>query len=142
MLVRPNDRAVDHRIFVIGVGGQMLEDFLPDAGLAPAAEPLMGILPVAQSLRQITPGDAGAVAIEHRLYESTVVFGSHADMAQPPGEQVLDPFPLVVAQSISGHGSAFIEADLPWITQILAEVDSFCGIHYEQDSFYVYPCNN
>jgi len=56
MLMRPNDRAVDHRIFVIGVGGQMLEDLLPEARLGPAAEPSMGVLPVAESLRQITPG--------------------------------------------------------------------------------------
>ena len=110
MLMRPNDRAVDHRIFVIGVDGQMLENLLPDAGIAPAAEPSMGILPVAESLRQITPGDTGPVAIEHRLDESTAVFGSHSDMARPARELVLDPFPLVVAQSISRHWSAFCQS--------------------------------
>jgi hypothetical protein len=110
MLMRPNDRAVDHRILVIGIGRQMLEDLLPDAGLSPAAEPLVGILPVAEALRQIAPGDPGSVAIEHRLDESTVVFGRHADMASPAWEQVLDPFPLVVTQSISCHWSAFCQS--------------------------------
>ena len=110
MLMRPNDGAVAHRILVIGIGRQMLEDLLPDAGLGPAAEALVRILPVAEALRQIAPGDPGAVAIEHRLDESTVVFGSHADMADPPRQQVLDPLPLVVAQSLSGHASAFFTA--------------------------------
>src|SRR6516162_1748781 len=140
--MRPHDRAVDHRIFVIGVGGQMLEDLLPDAGIAPAAEPSMGILPVAESLRQITPGDSGPVAIEHRLDESTVVFGSHADMAPPARELVLDPFPLVVAQSISCHWSAFCQSRPSMNHTNPYRSRLFYVIYYGIDSFSVQPCNN
>src|SRR5271169_6640494 len=99
--MRPHDGAVEHRIFVVGIGGQMLEDLLPDPGFGPPSEPAMGILPVAQALRQIAPRDAGAVAIEHRLDEATIVLSGRANMADPPRQPVLDPLPLVVAQSIS-----------------------------------------
>jgi len=142
MLMRPNDCAVDHRIFVIGVGGQMLEDLLSDASLGPAAEPSMGVFPVAKALGQITPGDAGAVPMEHGLDESAIVMGGRPDMADPSRQQVFDPLPLVVAQSIPGHGSAFAKADLPCFRQILAEIDSFYDPYCNFDSFYVWPCNN
>src|SRR5215472_7383107 len=88
----------------------MLEDYLPDSALGPAAEPSMGILPIAESLRQIAPRDAGTIPIEHCFDEATIVLGGGADMADPPREPVFDPFPLVVAQSISGHGSAFSQS--------------------------------
>jgi hypothetical protein len=102
VLVGPDDGAVDHRVFVVGIGGQMLEDLLPDPALGPAAEPAMGVLPIAESLRQIAPRDAGAVAIENRFDESTIVLGSGADMTDPARQPIFDPLPLVVAQSIPG----------------------------------------
>jgi hypothetical protein len=106
VLMRADYGAVDHRVFVVGVGGEMVEDLLPDPALGPAAEPTMGILPIAEALRQIAPWDAGAVTIEHRFDEAAIVLGSGADMADPPRQPVLDPLPLVIAQSISGHRSA------------------------------------
>jgi len=125
VLMRPDDGAVDHRVFVVGVGGEMFEDLLPDPALGPAAEPTMGILPITEALRQIAPWDAGAVTIEHRFDESAIVLRAGANMADPPRQQVLDPLPLVIAQSISGHRSAFAKADLSLTTQFQAEVDSF-----------------
>lgn len=38
LLMSANDRAVDHQISVVAIGGQSLEDPFPDAGMAPAAE--------------------------------------------------------------------------------------------------------
>src|SRR5271167_522017 len=106
--MRPHNGAVEHRIFVVGIGGQMLEDLLPDPGFGPPSEPAMGILPVAQALRQITPRDAGAVAIEHCFDEATIVLSGRAN--DPPRQPVLDPLPLVLVQSISPHGSAFCQS--------------------------------
>src|SRR5271155_312680 len=100
-------------------GGEMLEDLLPDPGFGPPSEPAMGILPVAQALRQIAPRDAGAVAIEHRLDEATIVLSGRANMADPPRQPVLDPLPLVVAQSISRHRSAFCQSQ-PSIDHIIS----------------------
>jgi hypothetical protein len=38
--------------------------------------------------------------------------GGHADVAWSAWEQVLDRFPLVVAQYISDHGQPYAKADL------------------------------
>ena len=62
MLMSAHDGAVDHSVFVVGVLGQKLEDPLPDARLCPAAEAAVHVLPVAEALRQIAPGNAGALA--------------------------------------------------------------------------------
>jgi hypothetical protein len=47
VLVSAHDGAVDHRVFVVGIGCEMLEDPLPDSGFSLAAEAQMDILPVA-----------------------------------------------------------------------------------------------
>src|SRR5687768_3858780 len=41
-----HDRAVDHRVLVVGVTGQVLEDPRPDPRLGPAAEAGVHLLPV------------------------------------------------------------------------------------------------
>ena len=46
VLVGSHNGAVDHRVFVVGVAGQMLKDALPHASLGPAAEPPVRILPI------------------------------------------------------------------------------------------------
>ena len=56
MLVRPHDGAVNHRIFVVGVGGEVLEEALPHSFLGPTGDPLVGVLPIAKPLRQVAPG--------------------------------------------------------------------------------------
>jgi hypothetical protein len=48
--------------------------------------------------------------MEHSFDESAIVLGGGADMADSPRQQVFDPFPLVVAQSISVHKSAFCQS--------------------------------
>jgi hypothetical protein len=55
------------------------------------------LLPVAEPLRQVPPGNAGAVAVEHRLDEQAIVLGRHADVPLAARQQALDPVPLVVA---------------------------------------------
>jgi len=52
VLMRPPDSAVEHRIFVVGIGGEMLEDFLPDPGFGSPTEPAMGN-PVARSAGEL-----------------------------------------------------------------------------------------
>jgi hypothetical protein len=104
--MRTHNGAVEHRVFVVGIGRQMLEDPLPDPGFGPPAEPPVHVFPVAETLRQIAPRDAGAIAIQDRLDEQAVVRRGHADMFLPPRQQVFDPVPLVVAQCVAAHRSA------------------------------------
>src|SRR5207248_605932 len=106
VLMSAHDGAVDDRVFVVGIGREMLEDALPDSGFGPAAKAPMHVLPVAEAFRQVAPGNAGAVAIQNRLDEQAVVRRGHADMALPSRQQLLDPLPLVIAQSVAAHRSA------------------------------------
>src|SRR6201998_2418797 len=139
MLVGTHDGAVNHRIFVVGVGGQVLEEALPHPFFGPAAEPPVGVLPVAKPLRQVAPGSSGAVAVEHRFDESAIVVGGDAYITGFAGQQVLDSLPLVIAKCISVHRSAVFQADSSWITQTVVRVDSFYSTISSVDSFYVQP---
>ena len=92
-----NDRAVDHRVLVVGLARQAPEEPFPHAALGPSAEPGVHLLPGTEPLRQVPPGNAGAVAVEHRLDEQAIVLGRHADVSLAARQQALDPVPLVIA---------------------------------------------
>ena len=109
VLVRPHNGAVNDRVFVVGIGGQGLEPARPHPLLGPPAEPPVGILPIAASLRQVAPGDSGAVSIQHRLDQSAIISSGGADIANFPRQQVFYSLSLIIAQSISGHGSAYLQ---------------------------------
>ena len=116
MLMSPHDGAVDHGVFVVRIGGQMVKHSFPHPGFRPATEAPVGVLPVAESFRQVAPGNSRAVSTQNRLDESTIVAGGGANMSWPAGKQVLYPFPLVIAKSIAGHASALFKADSAWFT--------------------------
>src|SRR5205085_8853637 len=90
VLMGAHDGAIDHRIFVVGIGRELLEDALPDTGFGPAGEAPVHVVPVAEPLWQIAPRDAGTVAIQPRFDEPAVVRRGHADMALAARQQVLD----------------------------------------------------
>ena len=71
----------------------------------------MRILPVAKALRQVAPWYSRTVPVQHRLDKATIVTGGGTDVAQLAGNQVLNPFPPVVAKFIAGHAPAFYKAD-------------------------------
>src|SRR4051794_2108668 len=96
VLMGTYDGAVDHRIFGVSVPGQALKDPLPDAGSGPAAEAAMDVLAVAKALRQVAPGDAGAIAVEDGINKQAVVRGRHTNTTQPAGQQIFCPVPVVV----------------------------------------------
>src|ERR1019366_4037018 len=77
VLMGAHDGAVDHRIFIVGIGRQMHENPLPDSRLGPTAEAPMHVLPVPEAVRQVSPRDARAKTIEHRLDEQPVVRRRH-----------------------------------------------------------------
>lgn len=63
MLMRTDDRGIDHRVFVIGVSRQMLENPLPHAVLTPYACGAYGSPEISEPLRKIPPGNPGAVPV-------------------------------------------------------------------------------
>jgi hypothetical protein len=103
MLMGAHNSAVDHRIFVVGVCCEVLKDPLPHTSLSPAAEAPVHVLPVTEPLRQIAPRHPCPITIEHGLDEQPIVRRGNPDRAFPSGQQALDSFPLVVAQSKPPH---------------------------------------
>src|SRR4051812_17704204 len=106
VLVGTHDGAVDHRVFVVRIGGEELKDPFPDPGLCPAAEAAMDVLPLAKAFRQIAPGDAGPVAVDNGFHKQAIIRRGHANPTVPAGQLVLDPIPLVIAQCVAAHRSA------------------------------------
>lgn len=72
VLVSPDNRAVDHHIVVVTIGGQMPENPFDHAAFAPAAQSPVDVFPVTKTDRQITPGNAGTVTIQNRFQKQTV----------------------------------------------------------------------
>jgi len=111
VLVSPNDGAVDHRVLVVGIGCEMLKEALPHPGFGPATEPPVRVLPVPEAFRQVAPRDSRAISIQNRLDEAAIVAGGCPGITWLAGKQILDPFSLIVAKSISVHASALYQAD-------------------------------
>src|SRR5215510_7049861 len=114
-----HDGRIDHRIFVVGICGQMLEDPRPDTGLGPAGKARMNRLPVSEALGQVPPRHAGSVSVQNRLNKQPVVLGGYAHVTLTSGQQILDPIPFVVVQSIAPHRSALLKADRLRVTEKL-----------------------
>ena len=91
------DGGVDHHVLIVGIAGQQLEHTLENPGLRPSAEALMDRFPVAETLRQITPGTPSPKAVENRFDEQSIIFRRAAHVSFTPRQNVLDPLPLVVA---------------------------------------------
>ena len=59
---------------------------------------------IAKALRQITPGNAGAVAVKHRIHELSIVSRSGSGLSGLARQQILYALPVFIAQGISfGH---------------------------------------
>lgn len=61
---------------------------------------------ITKPLRQVPPGNAGAIALENGFDKQPIVLGRDSDMAFTSRQKVFDPVPLVVPQSIASHRSA------------------------------------
>ena len=106
MLVGTHDRAVDHRVFVVGIGRQHLEEPLPDAAFGPPGEARMNLDRIAKALGQIPPWNACPITIEHRFDKQPIVLGRHSHVTLASRQDILDLVPLVVPKGIAAHPSA------------------------------------
>ena len=105
MLVGSDDGRVDHERLQVGVAAERLHDLGPDARLGPAVEPLKGVVPLAEPLRQVAPGGAGARDPEHGVDEQAVVPGGGAGGISPPGQEMFDANPLFIRHlEATSHG--------------------------------------
>jgi hypothetical protein len=85
----------------------MLKDAVPSSAFGPAGKAAVHVFEVAEALRQVAPGDTGAVAVEYGVDKQTVVRSGYANRTGPTRQQVLGPVQLVIAESVSAHRSAF-----------------------------------
>jgi hypothetical protein len=106
MLMSAHDGAVDHRIFVVSLSGEVLEHAFPDAGDGPAAEASLHLDPIPKTLRQVTPGNPGPIAVEHSFDKHPVVPRRHTNRPLTARQKVSDPLPLIITQAIASHRSA------------------------------------
>jgi hypothetical protein len=109
VLVRPHDGAVEHRVFVVGIDRQQGEDAHPHSTFGPAAVSPVRVVPITEACRKIAPGNAGSIAVQHRIDEKAIVHRRYADGTRPSGQLVLDPVPLVIAESMVAHWSALMK---------------------------------
>jgi len=91
------DGGVDHHVFIVMITGQQLENALENPALCPSTETLMNRFPMAETLRQITPGTPGSKSVENGLDEQSIIVRRAAYMSLTPGQKILDPIPLIVA---------------------------------------------
>jgi hypothetical protein len=106
MLVSTHDGGVDHHVFVVVIARQQRENTVENPTLRPPAEALVDDLPIAETLWKISPWGASPKSIQNRFDEQSVVGRRASHVAFAAGKTILDPIPLVVAQSITSHRSA------------------------------------
>ena len=97
VLMRPHDSGVDHHVLVVVIARQQPENALENAALRPPIKALVDDLPIAETLWQIAPGNAGTIAVNNGFDEQPIVRRGAADMPLATGQKILDPLPLVVA---------------------------------------------
>ena len=103
MLMRPHDGTVDHRVFVIGVCRQGIENTLPNALMAPPHVARMKGPEITEPLRQIAPRDARAVAIKNRLDKQTIVFRGHPNIRGLARQKLFYPLPWGITKGVAAH---------------------------------------
>ena len=95
--MRPHDGGVDHHVFVVVIARQKPENALENAALRPPIKALVDDLPVAETLRQIAPGNARSIAVHDGFHKQSIVRRRAADMSLATRQKILDPIPLVIA---------------------------------------------
>ena len=89
MLMGTHNRAVDHRVCVIGIASPVLEYLLQDAPFSPSAPASVRILPIAKPFWQITPRHSGSIPIKNRIYKQAVIGRRAANLPSRPGRKSL-----------------------------------------------------
>ena len=97
MLVGAHNGGVDHHVFVVVIARQQLENALEHAAFRPPIEALVDDILIAETLREITPRNAGSISEENGFDEQPIIRRRAPDMAFAAGQNILDPIPLVVA---------------------------------------------
>jgi hypothetical protein len=99
VLVSADNRGVYDQVLEIRVIRHGFEDTLPNAFLAPAAEPAKNAVPLPEDFRQITPGSSSADNPEHPLHKHPVIAPGRTALVGTADDQTRDALPLFVLQN-------------------------------------------
>jgi hypothetical protein len=106
LLMRADDRRVDHQILVLRVLHQHGKYALPHPRLGPPGQSLMRTLPVAVALWQVLPVRRAPQHPHDAIRERAIIRRRTASIASFPGQHPLNPAPLRRCQFVStGHRS-------------------------------------
>ena len=105
MLVSTNHGCIDHHVFVIVIAHQQLENPFENTALRPPAKALVDDFPIAETLRKITPWNAGSISVQNRFDEQPIIRRRAADMTFAARQKILDPVPLIVTLMHSAYES-------------------------------------
>jgi hypothetical protein len=61
---------------------------------------------IAKTLRQVPPGNAGAIPIKNGFHKKPVILGRNADVTLTSRQDILDLVPLIIPKGIAAHVSA------------------------------------
>lgn len=99
---------VDHQPLHIRFVNKLLKQSLPYTPITPAAEPPVGVLPVAVAGREIAPWRASSQNPEDGVKKTAVVLGDAAPLPALPGKMWLKELPGGIGEVVSsrafGHG--------------------------------------
>ena len=101
----PHNRAVKLGILFVCLGREHFKDPLPDTLLAPAHVTSVNHPKVAKAFGQVTPGDTDLITVEHCLDKEAIILGSHSDGSYSTREQMLNPLPLIITESVASGGN-------------------------------------
>ncbi|BCI67166.1 hypothetical protein AAJCM20276_17900 [Acetobacter aceti] len=95
MLMRPDNGAVDHHVFVVVISGQITKYPFDHTAFTPAAQTSVHVFQ-SRNGSEDHARDTCTIAIQHSFYEKTVVCSRAPDMTLTTRKKVFYPLPLVV----------------------------------------------
>ena len=102
----PDDRAVDHDVFEVGVLGQPIEKTLPCALPGPSPEARVNAVPLAELVGQVAPRRSGTRDPQNRFDKKPIVLSAPTRVTDLARQIRGDPCPLFIAQDFPNQRSS------------------------------------
>lgn len=100
----PDVRRIDEEVFEIRIIRQCLENSIPDAFLRPSPKSRIDRIPLAEVVRQITPGGAGPRNPQHCFDKQPIVACGDPRITNLAWQLGRNPFPLLVVENRANQG--------------------------------------
>jgi hypothetical protein len=95
---------IDHQPLEIWIDDEPLQQCLPNAFVAPATKPPMGVLPITVDRWQIAPGRPGSQYPQNPIDEAPIVLGDTTPLACLSRQMRLDQGPMSIGKIMAPKG--------------------------------------